>query len=167
MPKFQRSCNSMITWPLKTYPATGPNILMPPSSTLTTTYYHLKYSPNELLLGLGVNSGCTTALESIGPPTEHDVTVHLALVEQQCLDGYSAVVDHKAKRQIQHQTVPTCATKHNISTKKPSTGTCNTVGLNLCVHQEAHPHVVHSPSHQNSTTKLVHLGNPWWQAFII
>ena len=41
----------------------------------------LKYLPNKPLLGLVINSGHTTTLESIGPPTRHDVTVHLTLVE--------------------------------------------------------------------------------------
>jgi hypothetical protein len=58
----------------------------------------LKYSPNELLLGLVVNSGHATSPESIGPPTEHDIAVHLTLVEQQRLDSYSAAGDHAAKR---------------------------------------------------------------------
>lgn len=58
----------------------------------------LKYSPNKLLLGLVVNSRTTDTLETIKPPDEQDVRVHLALVEQQQLDGYSAIVDHAAKR---------------------------------------------------------------------
>jgi len=57
----------------------------------------LKFSPNELLLGLVVNSGQATSPENIGPPTEHDIAIHLALVEQQRLDGYSAAVDHAVK----------------------------------------------------------------------
>jgi len=32
------------------------------------------------------------------PPTEQEVALHLALVEQQHLDGYAAIVDHTAKR---------------------------------------------------------------------
>ena len=47
----------------------------------------LKYSPNELLLGLVVNSHHTDDLETSKPPTEQEVALHLALVEQQHLDG--------------------------------------------------------------------------------
>jgi len=58
----------------------------------------LKYSPNELLLGLPVNSKPTDNPEDIEPPSEEEVAIHLALTEQQRLDGYSAIVDHAAKR---------------------------------------------------------------------
>ena len=57
----------------------------------------LKYSPNELLLGLIVNSRRTDSPEDVRPPTEQEVALHLALVEQQRLDGYSATVDHAIK----------------------------------------------------------------------
>jgi hypothetical protein len=58
----------------------------------------LKYSPNELLLGLVVNSRCVDSPENIRPPTEQEVALHLALVEQQHLDGYAAIIDHAIKR---------------------------------------------------------------------
>lgn len=58
----------------------------------------LKYSPNELLLGLRVNSDPIGNPDDILPPTADDVAIHLALAEQQHLDGYSAIVDHAAKR---------------------------------------------------------------------
>src|SRR6202050_5506066 len=58
----------------------------------------LKYSPNELLLGLIVNLCHNESPEDIEPPTEQEVTIHLALVEQQCLDGYAATLDHTVKR---------------------------------------------------------------------
>ena len=58
----------------------------------------LKYSPNELLLGLPINSRDTDDPEEIRPPTDADIATHLALIEQQRLDGYSAIVDHAAKR---------------------------------------------------------------------
>jgi hypothetical protein len=57
----------------------------------------LKYSPNELLLGLVVNSRKTESPDGIEPPTEEEVNIHLAFVEQQHLDGYAATVDHAAK----------------------------------------------------------------------
>jgi hypothetical protein len=58
----------------------------------------LKYSPNELLLGLIVNSHYSDTPDEIEPPTEKDIDIHLSLAEQQRLDGYAAIVDHAAKR---------------------------------------------------------------------
>src|SRR5882762_885168 len=58
----------------------------------------LKYSPNELLLRLVVNSRRTESPKDIELPTEQEVAIHLALVEQQRLDGYAATLDHAAKR---------------------------------------------------------------------
>jgi hypothetical protein len=58
----------------------------------------IKYSPNELLLGLVVNSPPAHTPEDILPPTEDEIAVHLALMEQQLLDTYSAIVDHAVKR---------------------------------------------------------------------
>jgi hypothetical protein len=58
----------------------------------------LKYSPNELLLGLIVNSHYSDTPDEIEPPTEKDIDIHLSLVEQQRLDGYAVIVDHAAKR---------------------------------------------------------------------
>ena len=58
----------------------------------------LKFSPNELLLGLPLNMGHTDSPEDIELPTEEEIAVHMALVEQRHLDGYAATVDHAAKR---------------------------------------------------------------------
>src|SRR6202051_3137689 len=57
----------------------------------------LKYLPNELLLGLVMNLCCTKSPEDIEQPTEQEVAIHLTLIEQQCLDGYAAMLDHAAK----------------------------------------------------------------------
>ena len=57
----------------------------------------LKYSPNKLLLGLPMNSCCMDNPEVIELPSADEVAAHLALVEQQCLDGYSAIVEHTAR----------------------------------------------------------------------
>jgi transposase InsO family protein len=58
----------------------------------------LKFSPNELLLGLPLNAGHTSSPEDIELPTEEEIAVHMALAEQRWLDGYAATVDHAAKR---------------------------------------------------------------------
>jgi hypothetical protein len=57
-----------------------------------------KFSPNELLFGMIVNSRDEPNPENITEPTEHDIAIHLAYVEQQRLDGFSATVDHAAKQ---------------------------------------------------------------------
>ena len=61
-------------------------------------FLSLKYSPNELMLGLIINSHSPKNPDNIGPPTEEEINIHMALVEQQRLDGYSSTVDHAAKR---------------------------------------------------------------------
>jgi hypothetical protein len=58
----------------------------------------LKYSPNELLLGLPLHSRRSETPENVAPPTEEEIAIHLALVEQQHLDGYAATIDHAARR---------------------------------------------------------------------
>ena len=58
----------------------------------------LKYSPNELLLGLVVNSRKTDSPDEIKPPTAEEINIHLAFAEQQHLDGYAATVDYAIKR---------------------------------------------------------------------
>src|ERR1700728_2009841 len=58
----------------------------------------LKFSPNKLMLGLIVNSRTAENPDNIGPPTEEEINIHMALVDQQRLDGYSSIVDHAAKR---------------------------------------------------------------------
>jgi hypothetical protein len=57
-----------------------------------------KFSPNELLLGSIVNSGDEPNPEDITKPTENNIALHLAYVEQQRLDSYSEMVNHAIKR---------------------------------------------------------------------
>lgn len=57
----------------------------------------LKYSPNELLLRLIVNSRPTDSPDEIEAPMKDDITIHLALAKQQCLDAYSGIVNHAEK----------------------------------------------------------------------
>ena len=58
----------------------------------------LKYSSNELLLGLVVNTCRTDSPEEIEPPTVEEVNIHLVFVKQQHLNGYAATVDHTIKQ---------------------------------------------------------------------
>jgi hypothetical protein len=57
----------------------------------------LKFSPNELFLGLVVNSHHDGNLEGLVESMSADAMLHLAYVEQQQLDGYSLVVEHAAR----------------------------------------------------------------------
>jgi hypothetical protein len=59
---------------------------------------NLKYSPNELLLGLIVNR-TPTAPEDIGSePSAEEVNTQMAYVDHQRFDGYAQIVDHAHRR---------------------------------------------------------------------
>jgi hypothetical protein len=60
----------------------------------------LKFSPNELLLGLPLNASHTNSPEDVEPPTEEEIAVHMALIKQRHLDGYEAALNHAAKRKL-------------------------------------------------------------------
>ena len=60
----------------------------------------LHYSPNELLLGMVINSRQTPLTDATSALHEHDVAVHMALVDQQQFDGYSQIVDHAHRRKV-------------------------------------------------------------------
>ena len=60
----------------------------------------LMFSPNELLLGLLLNMGHTNSSEDIKPPTEEEIAVYMALIEQRHLDGYEATLNHASKRKL-------------------------------------------------------------------
>ena len=53
---------------------------------------NLKYSPNELLLGLVINTK-PTEFPTV-PPTAEEVDTQMAYVNQQRFDGYAQIVDH-------------------------------------------------------------------------
>ena len=59
---------------------------------------NLKYSPNELLLGLVVNTKPTPLTEASMPPTPDDVATQMAYVNQHRFDGYSQIVEHAQRR---------------------------------------------------------------------
>jgi hypothetical protein len=59
---------------------------------------HLRYSPNELLLGLVVNTPLTPDHNSTQAISDTDVVLQMAYTAQQHLDGYSQIVDHAVER---------------------------------------------------------------------
>ena len=51
----------------------------------------LKYSPNELLLGLVINTNTTPTSEMSAPP---EVETQMAYVDQHQFDGYLQIINH-------------------------------------------------------------------------
>jgi hypothetical protein len=62
---------------------------------------NLRYSPNELLLGLVINTSRTPVDEAATEPTEESIALQMAYIDQQRLDGYSQMVDHAHKRKAE------------------------------------------------------------------
>ena len=61
---------------------------------------NLKYSPNELLLGLVVNTKPTSTADLQTTPTADEVDTQMAYVNQQRFDGYAQIVDHAHRRKV-------------------------------------------------------------------
>ena len=59
---------------------------------------NLRYSPNELLLGLVINTKPTPTDQSTSAPSVEEVETQLAYVDQQRFDGYAHIVDHAQRR---------------------------------------------------------------------
>jgi hypothetical protein len=59
---------------------------------------NLKYSPNELLLGLVINTKPTLASDLQTIPSAEEVNMQMAYVDQQRFDGYAQIVDHAQRR---------------------------------------------------------------------
>ena len=59
---------------------------------------NLQYSPNELLLGLVVNTKPTPIEHTATEPTLDEVETQMAYVDQQRFDGYAHIVDHAHRR---------------------------------------------------------------------
>ena len=59
---------------------------------------NLKYSPNELLLGLVVNTKPTPLSEILAEPTAEEVETQMAYVDHQRFDGYAQIVNHAQRR---------------------------------------------------------------------
>jgi hypothetical protein len=59
---------------------------------------NLKYSPNELLLGIVVNTKPTLPDGIVAAPTREEVELQMAYVDHQRFDGYAQIVDHALRR---------------------------------------------------------------------
>ena len=60
----------------------------------------LKFSPNELLLGIVINTKRTPAEQTEEEVSADEVEVQMAYVEQQRLDGYTHISSHAHKRKL-------------------------------------------------------------------
>jgi hypothetical protein len=58
----------------------------------------LRYSPNELLFGLVINTPRTNPILFTSELGQEDITIQMAYTDQQRVDGYSQILDHAAKR---------------------------------------------------------------------
>jgi hypothetical protein len=86
-------------------------VLRPQSPTIPKMHCQaarttLKYSPNELMLGLIVNSHSAKNPGNIGPPIEEEINIHMALVEQQHLDGYLSTVEYATRHKATFDAKP-------------------------------------------------------------
>jgi hypothetical protein len=105
----------------------------------------LKYSPNKLLLGLPVNACHMDDPEVIEPPSAEEVVMPLALIEQQHLDCYSAIVEHAAKwKKIFDAKLLQCAPRNIVW--RPCPNTRNSMGTHICSYQKADTDVVTTSS---------------------
>ena len=78
----------------------------------------LKFSPNELLLNIPTTIPSADDPENVCARMDAKVLLHLSIAEQQCLDGYSLIIDHAAHRKAQFDTkVEKCAPKNMIFEK--------------------------------------------------
>jgi hypothetical protein len=59
---------------------------------------NLRFSPNELLLGLVINTRPTPMDQAVIAPTMEEVETQMAYVNQQRFDGYAHIVDHAQRR---------------------------------------------------------------------
>lgn len=59
---------------------------------------NLRYSPNELLLGIVVNTKPTPPSEILGEPTVEEVDLQMAYIDNQRFDGYAQIVEHAHQR---------------------------------------------------------------------
>jgi hypothetical protein len=59
---------------------------------------YLKYSPNELLLGLVINTKPTPSTDMLAPPSDDEIEMQMAYVDQHRFDGYSQIVEHGERR---------------------------------------------------------------------
>ncbi|KAG6814768.1 hypothetical protein H0H87_007474 [Tephrocybe sp. NHM501043] len=62
---------------------------------------HLKFTLNELLLSLVINTACTPKSMASKEPKHADVIVQMAYMDQLCLDGYAAIVEYAEKCKVE------------------------------------------------------------------
>jgi hypothetical protein len=55
---------------------------------------YLKYSPNEFLLGLVINTKPTPSTDMLAPLPDDEIEMQMAYVDQHRFDGYSHIVEH-------------------------------------------------------------------------
>jgi len=80
-------------------PEKWPTYLDDPIRYLNTrTFPPLKFSPNELVLGLVVNTPSTPIDVADGPVTGEEFSLQAAYVNQQQVDGYSQIVENAHRR---------------------------------------------------------------------
>ena len=81
---------------------------------------NLKYSPNELLLGLVINTNTTPPDEISAPPTLEEVEIQMAYVNQHQFDGYSQIVEHTHRHKAAFDSSST--SRGCLQGRRPSTG---------------------------------------------
>jgi hypothetical protein len=59
---------------------------------------NLKYSPNELLLGLVINTKPTPSTDISALPTSNEIDTQMAYMDHHRFDGYSQIVEHAERR---------------------------------------------------------------------
>jgi hypothetical protein len=60
----------------------------------------LKFSPDELLFGLIINTPQTPLEDTVTPVNEADTGLQMAYRGQLCLDGYARLVDHAVRWKV-------------------------------------------------------------------
>ena len=116
----------------------------------------LKYSSNDLLLGLIMNSHHTDDPERLRHQSPNITRVCITSSTgttswQLCCNCWPCC---EMQECVWCQITSTSTTEYCISTRGLSTGTCYRLGPHFCSHQKADPHVVRPSMHQDQTSQL-------------
>ena len=87
----------------------------------------LKFSPNELLLGLIVNTPATLVDIVDGPVTHEEVSLQSAYVNQQQLDGYSQIVENAHHRKEAFNKKVVARAPHEVISRQANSSKYTTV----------------------------------------